>query len=452
MSPALSQDRPQDVKIFGGAATVPKLVDRKDYDNWSYLFTITCATEGYGDHLDGSVKRPEPVLPPLSNSVFEVWEAKDMKLRQAISTAVDMSMLVYVRGKTTAALQWSALSAVFAPKTKTRKFQIHHTLITTKFPDSYEADTMQNYIDTMAKHRRLLSEQGTILDDDWYSYLLLKHLPDSFSGLRTVIEASDSYDLDSVQSKLLEEWETRVANGTLVSSEKGSVPVMAITKKEKKDVIICSYCGKKNHTAEKCYKRIAEEKEKAKEKEVVLVNYATLRETHEHYLYSVATSTPTESTYALATIPSSLSKSQVEPFSVDSGAGRHITGDVTILHDWVESPLEVTLANKEKVWCKGYGCVELLTDLDHTITIRQVYYLPNGHNLFSVGQLRGTGYAWLLDGSGGKFFDPNGKVIGTATLTGASTYTFNASAKTLPVPISLVTEDYNLLHRRHGHV
>jgi hypothetical protein len=220
---------------------------------------------------------------------------------------------------------------------------------------------------------------------------------------------------------------------------------MAITKKEKKDVIICSHCGKKNHTAEKCYKRIAEEKE------VVPVTYATLRETHEHYLYSVVTSTPTESTYALATIPSSPSKSQVEPFSVDSGAGRHITGDVTILHDWVESPLEITLANKEKVWCKGYGCVELLTDLDHTITIRQVYYLPNGHNLFSVGQLRGTGYAWLLDGSGGKFFDPNGRVIGTATLTGASTYTFNASAKSLPVPISLVTEDYNLLHRRHGH-
>jgi hypothetical protein len=389
-----------------------------------------------------------------NQSLIDAWDMKDGKLQQAIMVSIDSEMLTHTRDKATAALQWAALHTAFSPQTKTRRFNLYHQLITNSFPTSYTPDTMQNYISHMATLKRQLSEMGQPLEDEWYAYLILKALPPSFSSVKTVIEINDTYNYESIKAKLLEEWDTRAANGTFISTVQNTVPIMTAMdkgKKEQKPTIVCNYCKKKNHKEEDCYKKLRDERDSNKEIQVVPVGWAQLRESemHEHYLCSATHSSPVFNTPAFAA--ATLTPDADRTFMIDSGAGRHITGDSNLLLNWVESPLEITLADNSPATCPGYGSVELETDLGHTIRIQRVYYLPNGRNIFSVGQLKGTGYAWWLDGTGGRFIDAKGKLVGTTTLNATSTYSFNAVIRPLPVPVSIVSVDYNLLHRRHGH-
>jgi hypothetical protein len=152
------------VRILGGTASVEKLLHKNKFDVWQYIFSQTCRSEGYIGHLTGTEKRPLAVTPATTENTaaMEARDAKDDKLQTAIMVSIHSDMLMHTRDKATAAQQWSALFAAFAPKSKTRKFNLNHQLNTNSYPEKYESDTMQNYISHMASLRRKLGETGLI--------------------------------------------------------------------------------------------------------------------------------------------------------------------------------------------------------------------------------------------------------------------------------------------------
>lgn len=68
---------------------------------------------------------------------------------------------------------------------------------------------------------------------------------------------------------------------------------------------------------------------------------------------------------------------------MDSGCSKHMTGDKTILHNFVERFLgTVRFGNDQFAAILGYGDI-----IQGGITIKRVSYVEGlGHNLFSVGQ------------------------------------------------------------------
>nr|GFC45460.1 integrase, catalytic region, zinc finger, CCHC-type, peptidase aspartic, catalytic [Tanacetum cinerariifolium] len=74
---------------------------------------------------------------------------------------------------------------------------------------------------------------------------------------------------------------------------------------------------------------------------------------------------------------------QIYLWIIDSGCSKHMTGNRTLLKNFVEKFLgTVRFANNDFAVIAGYGDVVI-----GSMTIKKVYYVKGlGHNLFSVGQ------------------------------------------------------------------
>ncbi|KAK4704333.1 putative transposase, partial [Phenoliferia sp. Uapishka_3] len=143
------------------------------------------------------------------------------------------------------------------------------------------------------------------------------------------------------------------------------------------------------------------------------------------------------------------------PWVADSGAVINVSGDRSILSNYVVSPLTITLADDSTRVCPGFSETTLHFKDGKTAVIKRVYYLAGAKvNLFSVRAIDKLGYEFTFGGGRGKILNPRREFVGSATSRGGS-YILDlvSSPSPSPAPVAAIApvKDAYLWHRRFAH-
>lgn len=142
----------------------------------------------------------------------------------------------------------------------------------------------------------------------------------------------------------------------------------------------------------------------------------------------------------------------------DSGATAHITNDFNCLYDTVslEEEKMFGVANGAQLKCNATGKVKLVCHNMKTVTANDVSFVPGVQmNLLSVSQMAQKGKTVVFDKSGCKVVDGpvpvnKNRVIGTGFVENGL-YRFKSPQSNVNA-LNEVTNDYELWHRRLGHL
>lgn len=300
-----------------------------------------------------------------------------------------------------------------------------------------EGDEMANHLDTIRELNNRLSSLQTKIEDDLLTVILLRSLNPSWSSTVQNISASSTLTFKTACATLTEEAIRRkaeLARGSQSTttalyaahnqSARFSTPSSSGNRNPSYSNIICTYCGKPNHTENVCYskhgrppprvggKSQAHIASSSPSPNTTVSTSATQTNSRLHdmaYTATTAAST-TATTTATTTTTGTTPSAHVTPGStdardtlvLDTGAAQHYF----CRKDWLVSfvptkNMKVIVGGGGQLIIEGIGDVIIPTpsSKDHTSTApssytwKNVAYVPSlGTNLLSIGYAAATGH------------------------------------------------------------
>jgi hypothetical protein len=349
-----------------------------------------------------------------------------------INTIAD-DQLVHVDDCDTAYAAWHKLAGIHeANDASTRTFLLRKLLTLRHISGS----SIQEYIDKIKSLRLRLINAGLELPDEIITSILLIGLPPEYENLVVVLETlGDNLTYDYVITRLLHDERRRNEQGPSSQTMKHDSVLLTKASSSKRPVVRCSYCKKRNHTAEKCYKRIAEEAMTSGQSNTGHANLASTDE----FLLSATT-----------TVPSS-----DNTWVIDSGATNHMCRERDRFVDFIDNDENhsIHIGDGKILTSAGKGDVRIILKNGKSARITSVLYVPGiSTNLLSVNRLTSAGYNISFSNDRCNILLAS-KVVATATLSPDGLYRLDYSTPKDTEYANVSTNDNNayLWHQRFGH-
>ncbi|XP_072384437.1 uncharacterized protein [Diabrotica undecimpunctata] len=153
-------------------ASVPKLMGRENYDDWSFAIENVFVLDGLSKCLEEN---------------GETNADTQNKARAKLCLSIDPSIYVHIREAATALDVWITLKKLYGEKSFTRKINLLRTLISLRLDN---CDSMENYIGQMIETAQKLTRSGFEITSEWIGSLLLAGLPNRFTPMIMALEHS----------------------------------------------------------------------------------------------------------------------------------------------------------------------------------------------------------------------------------------------------------------------
>lgn len=370
-------------------ASVPKLKGRENYDEWSFAAENLLVLDGMASYIK----------PPAG---FEIKPAEDAKTRAKLILTIDPTLYVHIRNTENSAELWTKLKTMFDDSGFSRKITLLRHLISIRLDTS---ESMASYVTQMVETAQRLNGTGFTITDEWLGSLLLAGLSDRYSPMIMAIEHSGiSITADVIKSKLLD---MEVVN----ESEGSAAAFMAKNKyysgntKHKKNGGSQSSTLNKNVTVT----------DKTTTKEVVC--YKCKSNGHYRNQCPLLKKNASKCVFNVVFINGKFNKTE---WYVDSGASAHLTVNKDWLKNTNSSPClpEIVVANESRVSVVCSGDVDIVSDLNCHITVKDVLCVPTlTTNLLSVSELIKNGNNVVFEEKYCYIYDKNDALAAIADLT-----------------------------------
>jgi len=166
-------------------ASVPKLIGRKNYNDWAFAVENMLILDGLSGCIEGT----------------ETNE-KDKQAKTKLILTIDASLYVHIKEVRTTKDLWTKLKSLFDDSGFTRRINLLRTLISTRLDD---CDSMESYVNQVVETAQKLRGTGFSIDEEWIGSLLLAELPEKFSPMIMAIEHSGiAITADCIKTKLMD--------------------------------------------------------------------------------------------------------------------------------------------------------------------------------------------------------------------------------------------------------
>lgn len=400
--------------------SVPKLKGRENYDEWSFAAENLLVLEGMVHYIN-----PVPGI--------EIKSAEDAKTKAKLILTIDSGLYVHIKETKTSMELWKKLKNMFDDSGFSRKISLLRHLISIR---QESCDTMTNYVTQVVETAQRLKGTGFAITDEWIGSLLLAGLPDKYSPMIMAIEHSGiQITTDAIKSKLIDmEVSSSYTNldnsGAAFAAKKpysktrhnssrrsSETPQSQVSKMAPKKEITCYKCKEIGHFRHQC--PLLQKNKETNAFSVVFLNGQF---------------------------------SQCEWY-VDSGASAHMTSNRSLINNANLTPSlsEIMVADNTKVPVLCSGDVQITTDRNYDITVKNVLCIPKlSTNLLSVSELLKNGNKVEFEPDYCYIRNVRNEIVATAHLTnGVYKLNIKTTDCMLAAPAMASAE---LWHRRLAHI
>ena len=399
-------------------SSVPKLIGRDNYDEWSFGVENYLVLDGLQKTLDGT----------------ETDTVQVAKAKAKLVLTIDSSMYVHIKEAKTAQEVWEKLKSMYADSGFTRKIGLLRKLISLRLDG---CASMEEYVNSVIDTSQKLKRSGFDIDENWIGSLLLAGLPDRYEPMIMAIEHSGTQiSTDSIKTKLLD----ITTEGSSSNGARGAFAVRdrfpkqskdgsngqkyrrQNVKFEKKNEVRCFRCKQLGHFMNKCPKN-------GNKGEISATN-----------------------AFSAVFLSGNFNSNE---WYIDSGASVHLTAR----KDWLENikyetfPKEIVVANGStmEVLCSGDVTVSTIVDNRvENIKIHNVCYVPEiTTNLLSVSQILKNKNKVKFENEKCSIFNSKGSIIAEAVLSD-NVYKLNLDTSSCLVANLAISSQ--ILHRRFAHL
>lgn len=343
--------------------SVPKLVGRENYEDWSFAVENVFVLEGLTKCLDGTEEDSTLVA----------------KAKAKLVLTLDPSLFMHVKEAKTAKEVWTRIKQLYDDSGFTRKIGLLRNLISLRLEC---CESMESYVNQVVETSQKLRRTGFKIDEEWVGSLLLAGLPEKFAPMIMAVEHSGiTITTDTIKTKLLDMQIDGASGGS--SGEAFAAGVHTSKQYGKKSKGGSSSSKNNNH---KSNGSSGDQLSNAKHEKKNIACYKCKQTGH-----FMSNCPNKKQVYALSAV---FVNGQFEnsDWYVDSGASTHLTARSEWLVNEREPDLaEIICANKARLPVKCTGDVKLETVVNNgtlSIILKDVQYIPGlTTNLLSVGQL-----------------------------------------------------------------
>lgn len=388
--------------------SVPKLLGRDNYDEWSFAVENVFVLEGLDKCIEGTEE----------DSVLIT------KAKAKLVLTVDPSLFPHVKDAKTANEVWTKLKNLYDDSGFTRKIGLLRTLISARLENH---DSMESYVNQVVETSQKLRRTGFKIDEEWIGSLLLAGLPERFAPMIMAVEHSGiSITTDSIKTKLLD----MQADGSSSSAS----------------AFAANY-NQRNKQFKKTWKGGSTSKSLNKDKSNIICFKCKQAG---HYMSKCPNNKLDTGLSAVFTT----GKFKNTDWYIDSGASVHLTAK----KEWLTNErkpdlLEIMVANKTKIPVECAGDVQIKTVINEetfNVLLNNVQYVPDlTTNLLSVGQLISNGNKVIFDKKGCKIYNTNNVLVGTANLEN-NVYKLSIEKQDVSLLAAAITG--KVWHQRLGHI
>lgn len=329
-------------------------LNNQNWASWKFRMEMMLTRE----ELWYVVGTPKPE--PAEAAAAAQWVKDDQKARATMGLCIDENQYSLVKAAATAKDFWEQLKSYHEKVTVTSRVSLLKKLCNLNL---FEGGDLESHLFEVEELFERLHNAGQDLENSLKIAMILRSLPDSYSGLVTALESRPDADLtlQLVKSKLLDEYERRKDRSGGSSSEtkamKTGVRSSATAVSEK----TCFFCKKKGHLRRNC--RLFQAKQKQDNSEEKKSETPKAKQVTSAVLFMVGSN-------------------QRSKWIIDSGASSHMTSDKQFFSaiDEASAP-DVFLADGTAV--KSAGCGEgKVYGVDGCggiveITLTDVLYVPS---------------------------------------------------------------------------
>lgn len=402
-------------------ASVPRLRGRENYDEWSFAAENLLVLDG----MDKYIKPP---------AGFEVKPAEDSKTKAKLILTIDPVLYVHIKNTKSAAELWTKLKSMFDDSGFSRKITLLRHLISIRLEN---CNSMSTYVTQMVETAQRLNGTGFTITDEWLGSLLLAGLSERFSPMIMAIEHSGiSITADVIKSKLLDMQDINDPEVSGAAFAARNKYYSGNTKPKK-------YGGPSSSSMTNVNKKF----ETSTTKEVTC--YKCKSNGHYRNQCPMLKKNASKCVFNVVFLSGKFSK---EDFYVDSGASAHLI----VNKDWVKnincSPSlpEIVVANESRVPVACSGDVDIVSDLDCHITVKNALCVPSlTTNLLSVSELIRNGNNVVFEEKHCYIRDKNDALVAIADLTDG---VYKLRLKTRECLLAAAAVTGKLWHRRLAHI
>lgn len=192
---------------------------------------------------------------PLEIEAVQKWVRKDKTDRMTIGLTLSDEMLKNVSHNTTALEMWTEICNVHQRHTLFNKLSARRDFNTATMQDGEKMFVYLNRIRQMAS---ILKSMDVSIDDKKMGTAVLNGLPSRFETIITamdaIVEDETSFIFYKVRSRLLQEEKRYNMCSKNYQSEKPSA-LMNKTSSSGTGNMLCTHCGRTNHTEPYCWKK-----------------------------------------------------------------------------------------------------------------------------------------------------------------------------------------------------
>ncbi|GAB2267282.1 hypothetical protein Dimus_038662 [Dionaea muscipula] len=434
------------------------ILEESNYSVW--VFRLESFLKGlslYG-HIDGTSACPAQFVlgsdgtSTTMSAAYVTWKAQDQSIINMIGQTLSPRAMSCVVGSTTAAELWTCLKSKFADTNKQNVLQLKANLQRCKKGQ----DSIEVYLEKVKAARDALTTVGSVIEDDDIVVTVLEGLPAEYTAIKTIIRTQPScsmatlktllkaaeYDLEQAsQATALFPMTAMVANVAIPSggqgggstggnsggkSFNGSINSAVCQlchqpghgakncsnlssfrcagnggRSSSRAPVECQYCGRKYHTADKCYHLIGFPQQRGVQNPGFPQQFKQSNASGQSSCDSGDNSsrpintgqlpsgngnmTATTNALLASGASTSMAASGAPFWIADSGASTHMTSDVGLLNNVTSYPTKdtVTIGNGEGLPISHIGYSNL-----GPLALNNVLLIPKlKANLLSVHQL-----------------------------------------------------------------
>ena len=400
--------------------SVPKLKGRENYDEWSFAAENLLVLEGMIHYIK-----------TVDNT--ERKSADDAKTKAKLILTIDPGLYVHIKETKSSEELWQKLKNMFDDSGFSRKITLLRHLISVR---QENCDSMTTYVTQIVETAQRLKGTGFAITDEWIGSLLLAGLPEKFSPMIMAIEHSGiQITADGIKSKLLD-----MEVSTTTDTDSSSAAFAAKKPQPKKGNSTSKHRvttpSKMTMTGEKSEKNIT--------------CYKCKQSGHYRNQCPLWEKNKQSNAFSVVFLNGKYSKSE---WYIDSGASAHMTVNKNWINNanYTPSLSEIIVANDMKVPVMCSGDVEITTDCNYDITVKDVLCVPSlTTNLLSVSELIKNGNSVVFKASHCYIRNMKGELVATAeSINGVYKLKLKVIDCKLAAPAVASAE---LWHRRLAHI
>lgn len=383
-------------------ATIEKFIDPAQWMVWRFQVRVNLMAKELSGHIDGTKVKPEPAAASAEETEKEArvteiaeWIKNDAQAQKIIVNSCGPKILIHLCNTTTAKQMWDKLHSVYEQTNQAAKHLLQEQFFAYKKDPKHDIAT---HISTLENLSEKLKAVNVNIDDSMLITKILMTLPSEYRHFSTAWDstADNQRTLTNLTNRLLNE-ENRLGVQNVNLSQVGTSEALLMRqtpgtskganqnkKKKPKQKGKCFKCGSTEHWKKDCPAKSSDKS----------------TDSSRHSTESKSFFGGAEKTTA-----------KDDAWYLDSGSSYHMCKR----RDWfqtfhtLETPIEVTLGNGEKIMATEGGELEILSYTGSNWIkkrMKKVLYSTKLYaNLFSSTKAMDNGHTSWSDKDQYKLFD-----------------------------------------------